>query len=40
MVVGRTRMGVSCRWGVLVMVAIVGGELGGSGGVGLVRGRM
>jgi len=37
--VGRIRMGVSCRWGVMLVV-VVGEELEGSGGVGLVRQRL
>jgi len=42
-VVGRIEMGigVSYRWGVtLVVVVVVGEELEGSGGMGLVRQRM
>ena len=41
--VGRIEMGigVSYRWGVtLVVVVVVGEELEGSGGMGLVRQRM
>ena len=33
-------MGVSCRWGVMLVVVVVGEELEGSGGVGLVRQRL